>query len=29
LNESLTPENLGSTESVFAKLRRALGSRAA
>ncbi|HEY4429089.1 MAG TPA: molecular chaperone DnaJ [Solirubrobacteraceae bacterium] len=29
LNESLTAENLRSEESVFAKLRRALGSRAA
>jgi hypothetical protein len=29
LNASLTAENLRSEESVFAKLRRALGSRAA
>ena len=29
LNETLTPENLRTEESVFAKLRRALGSRAA
>jgi molecular chaperone DnaJ len=29
LNETLTPENLRSEESMFAKLRRALGSRAA
>ncbi len=29
LNGTLTPENLGSDESMFAKLRRALGSQAA
>jgi molecular chaperone DnaJ len=29
LNESLTEENLRSQESMFAKLRRALGSQAA
>ena len=29
LNETLTPENLRSEESMFAKLRRALGSQAA
>ena len=29
LNDSLTDENLRSQESVFAKLRRALGSQAA
>ena len=29
LNESLTPENMRSEESLFAKLRRALGNQAA
>jgi molecular chaperone DnaJ len=29
LNDSLTEENLRSQESMFAKLRRALGSQAA
>ena len=29
LNETLTEENLKSDESMFAKLRRALGSQAA
>jgi DnaJ-class molecular chaperone len=29
LNETLTDQNLRTEESVFAKLRRALGSRAA
>ena len=29
LNETLTPENIRSDESMFAKLRRALGSQAA